>query len=43
MVTHDPVIASYARRRLYLKDGQIVREEINGKTDGQASVQGGQL
>jgi len=43
MVTHDPVIASYARRRLYLKDGQIIREEINGKADSQASVQGGQL
>ena len=41
MVTHDPVIASYARRRLYLKDGQIVREELNGKVDSQASVQGG--
>jgi len=41
MVTHDPVIASYARRRLYLKDGQIIREEINGKADSQASVQGG--
>ncbi|MDD8020241.1 MAG: ABC transporter ATP-binding protein [Acidobacteriota bacterium] len=41
MVTHDPVIASYARRRLYLKDGQIIREEINGKADGRVLVQGG--
>ena len=41
MVTHDPVIASYARRRLYLKDGLIIREEVNGQADSQASVQGG--
>ncbi len=41
MVTHDPVIASYARRRLYLRDGLIIREEVNGQANSQASVQGG--
>ncbi|MFQ5721459.1 MAG: ABC transporter ATP-binding protein [Candidatus Aminicenantales bacterium] len=27
LVTHDPEIAEYANRRIYLRDGQIVREE----------------
>jgi ABC-type lipoprotein export system ATPase subunit len=27
MVTHEPDIAAWARRRIYLKDGVIVREE----------------
>jgi putative ABC transport system ATP-binding protein len=27
MVTHEPDIACYARKRIYLRDGQIVREE----------------
>lgn len=41
MVTHDPVIASYARRRLYLKDGQIIREEVSEAPCERASVSGG--
>jgi putative ABC transport system ATP-binding protein len=27
MVTHETDIACYARKRIYLRDGQIVREE----------------
>jgi putative ABC transport system ATP-binding protein len=27
MVTHEPDIACYARKRIYLRDGQIIREE----------------
>jgi len=27
MVTHEPDIACYARKRIYIRDGQIVREE----------------
>lgn len=41
MVTHDPVIASYARRRLYLKDGLIIREEVSENAGAEASVSGG--
>ena len=29
MVTHEPDIAAWARRRIYLKDGVIVREEVS--------------
>ncbi len=28
MVTHEPDIACYARKRIYLRDGQIIREEV---------------
>lgn len=41
MVTHDPVIASYARRRLYLKDGQIVGEEVSQGACDRAPASGG--
>lgn len=35
-VTHDPVVASYAGRVLFLKDGKVYNEIIKGeKTDGQ--------
>ncbi|MGD2245946.1 MAG: ABC transporter ATP-binding protein [Candidatus Aminicenantes bacterium] len=27
LVTHDPEVASIARRRIYLRDGQIIKEE----------------
>ena len=27
MVTHEPDIACYARKRIYIRDGQIIREE----------------
>ncbi len=27
LVTHDPEVAEYAQRRIYLRDGQIVKEE----------------
>ncbi|MEG3067220.1 MAG: ATP-binding cassette domain-containing protein [Syntrophaceticus schinkii] len=29
LVTHEPEIAAYARRVLYFRDGEIVREEVN--------------
>jgi putative ABC transport system ATP-binding protein len=41
MVTHDPVIASYAKRRLYLKDGQIVGEEVSQGACDRAPASGG--
>lgn len=41
MVTHDPVIASYAKRRLYLKDGQIVGEEVAPGACDRAPASGG--
>lgn len=41
MVTHDPVIASYARRRLYLKDGLIVGEEVSQGACDRPSASGG--
>lgn len=28
MVTHEPDIACYARKRIYIRDGQIIREEV---------------
>ncbi len=31
MVTHEPDIACYARKRIYIRDGQIIREEQNGE------------
>jgi putative ABC transport system ATP-binding protein len=27
MVTHEPDIACYARKRIYMRDGKIIREE----------------
>ncbi len=27
LVTHDPEVAAVARRRIYLRDGQIIKEE----------------
>ncbi|MBC7348637.1 MAG: ABC transporter ATP-binding protein [Candidatus Aminicenantes bacterium] len=41
MVTHDPVIASYAKRRLYLKDGQIVGEEVTPGACDRVAPSGG--
>lgn len=41
MVTHDPVNASYARHRLYLKDGLIVGEEVSEASREEAAVSGG--
>ncbi len=29
LVTHEPYIAAYAKRVLYFRDGEIVREEVN--------------
>lgn len=31
LVTHDPVIAQYARRVIYFRDGQIYRQEMEGE------------
>jgi putative ABC transport system ATP-binding protein len=39
IVTHDPRIAAYADRIVFLKDGKIVDEaQLSGKGDGAASV-----
>jgi ABC-type lipoprotein export system ATPase subunit len=27
MVTHEPDIACYAKKRIYMRDGKIIREE----------------
>jgi putative ABC transport system ATP-binding protein len=29
LVTHDPLLASYANRRIVLRDGLIISDEIN--------------
>jgi putative ABC transport system ATP-binding protein len=29
LVTHDPVLAAYANRRIILRDGLIIADEIN--------------
>jgi putative ABC transport system ATP-binding protein len=29
LVTHDPVLASYANRRIVLRDGLIISDEVN--------------
>jgi putative ABC transport system ATP-binding protein len=34
MVTHDPRIAAYADRIIFLKDGKVVDETVLGKKDG---------
>ncbi len=34
MVTHEPDIACYARKRLHIRDGEILREEEDGKGGG---------
>jgi len=39
MVTHDPVVGSYAKRVLFLKDGKIWSEIDNGDRDRQAMYQ----
>jgi putative ABC transport system ATP-binding protein len=31
MVTHEPDIACYARKRIYIRDGKIIREERGGE------------
>ncbi len=39
MVTHDPRIAAYADRIIFLKDGKVVSEtRLEGKKDGNAQV-----
>jgi putative ABC transport system ATP-binding protein len=39
MVTHDPRIAAYADRIIFLKDGQVVDEtQLSGNGDGQVSA-----
>jgi len=30
MITHDPEIAGYAKRIIHLRDGQIVKDKLNG-------------
>jgi len=41
MVTHNPMIASYAKRRLYLKDGLAFGEEVSEASRKGAGVSGG--
>ncbi len=31
MVTHEPDIACFARKRIYIRDGEIIKEETNGE------------
>ncbi len=31
MITHEPDIASHAKRIIHIKDGKIVKEEIDRK------------
>ncbi|MFZ2053421.1 MAG: ABC transporter ATP-binding protein [Candidatus Aminicenantales bacterium] len=31
MVTHEPDIACFARKRIYIRDGEIIKEESNGE------------
>jgi putative ABC transport system ATP-binding protein len=39
MVTHDPRIAAYADRIIFLKDGRVVDEtQLSGNGDGQVSA-----
>jgi putative ABC transport system ATP-binding protein len=38
MVTHEPDIACYARKRIYVRDGVIIREEQNGEECEELSV-----
>jgi putative ABC transport system ATP-binding protein len=38
LVTHDPVLAGYADRRIVLRDGLIVSDEMNAERRAQAAV-----
>jgi putative ABC transport system ATP-binding protein len=31
MVTHEPDIACFAGKRIYIRDGEIIKEESNGE------------
>ncbi|MHB0977455.1 MAG: ABC transporter ATP-binding protein [Candidatus Aquicultorales bacterium] len=39
VVTHDPRMAAYADRIVFLKDGRVVDEETNGSRRGQSDVE----
>ncbi len=43
LVTHDPVLASYANRRIVLRDGLVLSDEMNvsAETAGHAAAGGG--
>jgi putative ABC transport system ATP-binding protein len=43
MITHNPEAASIASRILYMRDGEIVREEKGSRTVGVAAVPGAGL
>jgi putative ABC transport system ATP-binding protein len=38
LVTHDPVLAGYANRRIVLRDGLVVSDELNAEPTGSAQA-----
>jgi putative ABC transport system ATP-binding protein len=38
LVTHDPVLATYANRRIVLRDGLVVADEVNPNPAGLAET-----
>jgi putative ABC transport system ATP-binding protein len=43
MITHNPEAASIAGRILYMRDGEIVREEKGSRADAALPAQGASL
>jgi putative ABC transport system ATP-binding protein len=41
MVTHEPTIAEHAQRVIFLRDGLIVSDKLNGKRRGKLAAVGG--
>jgi putative ABC transport system ATP-binding protein len=40
-VTHDPVLASYANRRIVLRDGLVLSDDMNTGVEASALAVGG--
>jgi putative ABC transport system ATP-binding protein len=38
LVTHDPVLAGYADRRIVLRDGLIIADELSPRTEADAAL-----
>jgi putative ABC transport system ATP-binding protein len=38
LVTHDPVLAGYANRRIVLRDGLVVSDELNAEPTAHAQT-----